>query len=154
MVHICCVSGCFKSLWRIVYEERDGTEQSLKFMAPNHISSNWLIYREKNQHKKKKEALLYHVISSKNICWHPNSALRCWDPDLLTKYIFLEITKRNMRKILLKIDSPYLKLLKNRSFFGYSSPLKVYIFSPPCNILETYHCIPWVIRFPCISKHL
>ena len=50
VAHIRCVSGCFKSLWHSNYEvDRlwSGVNQTLclKFMAPNHISLNRLIYR-------------------------------------------------------------------------------------------------------------
>ena len=80
----------YRSIANFALERRSNTrkwtEQCLEYMATNHISSNRLIYRyPPGEEPAQKEALLYYVISSKNIRWHPNSAPRCWDPDLLTK---------------------------------------------------------------------
>ena len=97
------------------------TEQCLECMAPNHISSNRLstvIYREKNQHKKNKEALLYYVICSKK---HPLTLKFC-APVLgprFTHEIIIKNTKRNMWKYVWKsIPHTFKMYLKIVHFLG------------------------------------
>ena len=36
------------------------------------------------QKEERSASTVYYIISSKNIHWHSNSVLQCWDPDLLT----------------------------------------------------------------------
>ena len=93
VAHNCCISGCFKSLWRsirgrVIVSRVNRTVLKIYVTKPYQFEPTFAIHREKKQRKKKKEVLLYYVISSKNIGWHPNSASRCWDPDLLMKFFF------------------------------------------------------------------
>ena len=92
-------------------------------MAPNHISSNRLIYcyppREEPAQKEERSASILHHKFQK----HPLTPQLCaavLGPRFAHEIILFLITKHNIRKIRLKID-----LLKNRLFFGYSSPLRV-----------------------------
>ena len=93
VAHNCCISGCFKSLWRsirgrVIVSRVNRTVLKIYVTKPYQFEPTFAIHREKKQRKKKKEVLLYYVISSKNIGWHTNSASWCWDPDLLMNFFF------------------------------------------------------------------
>ena len=65
---------------------------------------------------------VYYVISSKNICWHPNSAPQCWDQNLLTKLFFKKLQsatrERYNWKSILHTFKIYLKIVQ---FWGQFS---------------------------------
>ena len=132
VVHICCVSRySISRVCDVVYEEEilwSGVNRTvLRMYGTNHISSNQLIYRylsreEPVQKEERNASILRHKFQKHLLT--PQFCAAVLGPRFAHEIIIFLIRKCNMQKIRLKIDSPYLEdLLKNRSFFGYISPI-------------------------------
>ena len=139
----------------VVYEEERSwsgvTQQCLEYMVPDHISLNRLIYcyppREESAQKERSASILRHKFQKYPLT--PQFCAAVLGPRFAHDFFFFKITKRNMRKIRLKIDSPYLQdLLKNRSFWQYSSSLSIIVVVPhiDSNVNIHWHS-PKVVKF-------